>query len=233
MEIEILELFKTIQGEGILQGMPSIILRLPGCNLQCAWCDTKHILSNKGRSVHFGYLLEEIGQMDCRNIIITGGEPLINDNIIEITKILKSFDYHITIETNGTILKPVICDLISISPKLKNSNPYSENSEQYTFYENIRENTDILKYYISRYNYQLKFIVESEHDIAEMFSLLEQIREVDKERILITPQAATKIELMEKQKLILKYCLKYNLRYGNRLQLQLWDDDNSERKELL
>ncbi len=122
--LKVSEIFYSIQGEGILAGVPSVFVRLSGCNLRCAWCDTPYASWNpEGDYKMLGSIIADVRRRWPSHVVVTGGEPMIADKIVELTKGLKDIDLHVTIETAGTVYKPVVCDLMSISPKLANSTP--------------------------------------------------------------------------------------------------------------
>ncbi|MCS7180168.1 MAG: 7-carboxy-7-deazaguanine synthase QueE, partial [bacterium] len=84
MYFKISEIFFSIQGEGLLQGLPFIFLRFCGCNLKCRWCDTKYAWEN-GNNLSEIEILKEIERFKCKRICFTGGEPYLQ----EIEKIFK------------------------------------------------------------------------------------------------------------------------------------------------
>jgi 7-carboxy-7-deazaguanine synthase len=104
----IAEIFRSIQGEGRNQGRPCTFIRLSGCNLRCAWCDTAGALSG-GESRSIQEVLEQTGSLGGRYICITGGEPLIqSDDLLLLLGQLMMHGYEIDIETNGTLdFRPV------------------------------------------------------------------------------------------------------------------------------
>src|SRR5512142_50016 len=123
-ELKIAELFYSIQGEGALIGVPSVFVRTSGCNLRCSWCDTPYTSWHpEGTELSLGQILDEVLAHPARHVVVTGGEPMIAPEIIPLTERLREASLHITIETAGTVFKPVACDLMSISPKLSNSTP--------------------------------------------------------------------------------------------------------------
>lgn len=69
LKIPISEIFFSIQGEGLLQGIPSVLVRLSGCNLNCAWCDSK---MKSSYVVSFEELINQISKYNCKYIILTG-----------------------------------------------------------------------------------------------------------------------------------------------------------------
>lgn len=212
------EIYFTVQGEGLLQGVPSIILRTPGCNLNCIWCD-----SDEGSSLKFLCKAEDLFQymmsLNCTHLIITGGEPMIQKDIKEFTSELCERGIHLTIETNGTVASRVKANLISISPKLKNA----ENKSKTIDY-------DVLNYYIKNYPYQLKFVVRTEADFREIKNVLSNLDTYDHDRILAMPLASSKKEIEETGKSVVELCKKYNIRYADRMQLRLWEEELDERK---
>lgn len=95
------ENYKSINGEGPLQGYPTVILRLTGCNLRCVYCDTKYSYF-EGKRIHFDEILKRISAFKIKNILITGGEPLCQPLIIDLCSILLKKNFIVSIETNGS-----------------------------------------------------------------------------------------------------------------------------------
>ena len=108
--------------------------------------------------------------------VVTGGEPMIAPEIKLITQRLKEHEYHITIETAGTVYEDVTCDLMSISPKLKNSTPWKREKGRYAeHHERTRYQPDVLKKLISQYEHQLKFVVMKPEDLLEVRQIVNDI----------------------------------------------------------
>lgn len=101
--MKLVEIFKSIQGEGKNQGKPTVFIRMAGCNLNCSWCDTPHS-HEKGHEFDNDQILMKVGGQGCKEICITGGEPLlqVSDLRLLLTR-LSRLGYSIEIETNGTI----------------------------------------------------------------------------------------------------------------------------------
>jgi len=112
--LKINEIFYSVQGEGFHTGMPCVFVRLSGCNKKCSWCDTKH---NTGTNMTVKEIVKEIKKYKVKNIVITGGEPTIQDTE-ELAKELSNLDYFVAMETNGTGSVSDV-DWITISPKDK------------------------------------------------------------------------------------------------------------------
>ncbi|HXU50202.1 MAG TPA: 7-carboxy-7-deazaguanine synthase QueE, partial [Candidatus Binatia bacterium] len=119
--MKISEIFYSVQGEGMLTGVPSVFVRTSGCNLRCTWCDTPYTSwQPEGEERTIDSIVREVNGYNAAHVVITGGEPMIAPAIAELTQALTQ---HITIETAGTVFVDVRCDLMSISPKLANSTP--------------------------------------------------------------------------------------------------------------
>ncbi|MBI4908810.1 MAG: 7-carboxy-7-deazaguanine synthase QueE, partial [Acidobacteria bacterium] len=122
--MKISEIFYSIQGEGVLAGVPSVFVRTSGCNLRCVWCDTPYTSwSPEGVDMTIAAIVERVAADSKGHVVVTGGEPMIQPQIGELTRALRGLGQHITIETAGTVAPEVECDLMSISPKLSNSTP--------------------------------------------------------------------------------------------------------------
>src|SRR5687767_4831943 len=123
------ELFHSIQGEGKLVGVPSVFVRASGCNLRCTWCDTPYASWDpEGEEFAVDEIVRRVGAHDeggapPKHVVVTGGEPMIMPDVVELCDALKSRSHHVTIETAATVYKPVKLDLASLSPKLSNSMP--------------------------------------------------------------------------------------------------------------
>jgi 7-carboxy-7-deazaguanine synthase len=112
--LKINSIFYTIQGEGSHVGTPAIFIRLSDCNLACSFCDTEFL---SGDLMDEQEILEEIFNYDCKFIVLTGGEPSMQ-NINTLCELLKKEDYYITMETNGMFeLTTDKIDWICLSPK--------------------------------------------------------------------------------------------------------------------
>src|ERR1700756_1245194 len=106
-------------------GTPSVFIRTSGCNLRCVWCDTPYTSwKPEGNELALTEILQRVRSYQARHVVVTGGEPIIFEPIVELTERLREVGLHITIETAGTVFQKVACDLMSISPKLANSTPH-------------------------------------------------------------------------------------------------------------
>ena len=217
------EIFYSLQGEGLLAGVASVFIRLAGCPLRCKWCDTKYAWD---RTAGAHYTIEKILQMvqqwPCDFVVITGGEPMINSELLQLARKLKAAGKHITIETAGIAYVPDLpCDLMSISPKLSNSTP--EDSKLAAIHENSRLDLAVLRELIDNYNYQLKFVVDSPDDLPEIRQTIEGTGNIDSKKVMLMPQAATRDELLAKSPMVAELCKQTGFAFSQRLHILLWN----------
>ncbi len=225
------EIFYSLQGEGFLAGVPSVFVRLAGCPLRCRWCDTKYAWDEKaGQDYTIAKIVDTVlrkespGQQNqSKFVIVTGGEPMINSDLPQLVQELKAADKHITIETAGIAFIPdLACDLMSISPKLSNSNP--KDPALATIHKDSRLDLAVLGKLIDSYKFQLKFVVDSENDLPEIQETLEKIGNVDSENVMLMPQAATRDELLTKSQMVADMCKRTGFAFCQRLQVLLWNN---------
>jgi len=221
--MKISEIFYSIQGEGILAGVPSVFIRTSGCNLRCTWCDTPYTSwKPEGYQMMYGPMLTEIRRHWCGHVVLTGGEPMILPDIVELTQKIKEIDQHITIETAGTMYQNVICDLMSISPKLSNSTPYDREEGIYAEkHEELRYQPEVLKQLISEYNYQLKFVISSVDDVREAREMVRELG-VERDRVLLMPEGTTREVINERARWLVEVCKDFGYRYCPRLHIDIW-----------
>ncbi len=96
------EIFKSIQGESTYAGIPCVFVRLTGCNLRCSYCDTTYAYE-EGIDMSVNEIVNKIEDYDCKNVCITGGEPLLQRNVYKLINLLKTKSYKIFVETNGAL----------------------------------------------------------------------------------------------------------------------------------
>lgn len=116
MTYPIIEMFYSLQGEGVYMGTPAYFIRFGGCNLHCEWCDTKESWDN--HQVIEKKLEAIVENIPCKRVVLTGGEPTLQ-NLEPLITELKKRGHEVAIETNGTNIIPDDWDLdwIAVSPK--------------------------------------------------------------------------------------------------------------------
>jgi 7-carboxy-7-deazaguanine synthase len=223
------EIFYSIQGEGILTGVPSVFIRTSGCNLRCRWCDTPYASwQPEGEDLSTGDILKRTETWPAsRHVVLTGGEPMIARGIRELAHALKERGFHITIETAGTVSPDgIACDLASLSPKLTHSTPLPGEIETGWIerHERLRLQPEVLRAWLDQCaEYQLKFVVSSDADVEEIRALLALVgREVPPDRVLLMPEGRTMEELRARSAWLVDVCRQSGHRFCHRLHIELF-----------
>ena len=206
--MKVVEIFKSLDGEGLRAGFPATFIRLEGCNLRCSYCDTRYSYQNAEYTIMTPEeIYTKVYKLGCNRITLTGGEPLIHEDVEQLVDILTQNGFEVNIETNGSINisnyinKPNV--IITMDYKCPSSGMCDEM---------LLTNLPIL-----RRGDVLKFVVGSKEDLDACRDL---IKRVDCQ-IYISPVFG-KIELKE----IAEYILEHDMQ-NCRLQVQLhkivWD----------
>ena len=222
----ITEIFKSIQGEGTRAGLPCIFVRLTGCNLRCTWCDTPYTSwAPEGRDMPLDAILAEARGHESTHVVVTGGEPMIVEDVVPFTQALKNAGLHVTIETAGTVHQPVACDLMSISPKLANSTPHDREGGRWAAqHDRLRYQPEVLKKLIADYAYQLKFVVAAPEDLEEIGNILKETG-ADRSRVVLMPEGTDSETLRDRSRWLAEICKRERFRLGPRLHIDLYGNE--------
>lgn len=234
------EIFHTLQGEGPGTGRPAVFIRASLCNLHCRWCDTDYTWNWEGtpwphdRDDEPGYakfrkdeqiidldaeaVAERVRSFPCRHLVLTGGEPLLQDEgFAEVLKALNADGTPCTaeVETNGTrIPHPSLETLVTqfnVSPKLANSgNP-----------EELRLADEPLTWFTASPKAWFKFVISSPADLDEV-RILQNRLGLAPDRIFLMPEARSPEELAERTLWLADLCRDEGYRFSQRLHLALW-----------
>lgn len=220
--MRIAELYSSRQGEGLLTGTESVFVRASGCNLRCWFCDTPYTSwTPEGDDLPIAEIISAVLRYPARHVVITGGEPMLFAELIPLTQELRALGRHITIETAGTLYLPVVCDLMSVSPKLANSTPSRERDARWSRrHEAARHVPGVIRRLLTEYPYQLKFVVDRPDDLSETQAYLRQFPGVDPARVLLMPQGIDLAELTAKATWLEPYCAEHGFRYCPRKHIE-------------
>ena len=127
---------------------------------------------------------------------------------------------HVTIETAGTVYKAVVCDLMSISPKLKNSTPDGEWAARH---DQLRIQPDALTRLMRLCDYQLKFVVSRPEDLEEIREVISNVA-ADRKKVILMPEGTNPAKLREKALWLAELCKREGFRFGPRLHIDIWGD---------
>ncbi len=204
--------------------MPSVFIRTSGCNLRCTWCDTPYTSWHpEGKPWSVNKILRKVADYPARHVVITGGEPLLTPEVVELSTAIKRAGLHLTIESAGTIFQPVACDLMSLSPKLSHSTPWKKANGRFApMHERNRLRFDVVQKFIDAHDYQLKFVVNRLEDFTEIDDFLRRLRRRDPSRVLIMAQGKTRSELKKRTEWILEACKQHGYGFTPRLHIELF-----------
>jgi 7-carboxy-7-deazaguanine synthase len=222
--MRIAEIFYSVQGEGLLVGVPSAFVRTTGCPLRCVWCDSPYTSwQPEGETLSVDQILARIAGYPTKYTVVTGGEPMVAAGIDTLCRRLRDAGHHLTIETAAVSFSPVACDLASLSPKLSNSIPHLRDGGRHALkHDEQRLRPDVIRAFMGHCDYQLKFVIEGEQDIGEVLALLDRLPPVVPDRVLLMPQGVTTDALRERGPWIAELCKRHGFRFCPRLHIDLF-----------
>jgi len=210
LQLEICEIFYSLQGESTYAGRPCIFVRVSGCNLNCSWCDTSYA-NQESQPMTFNQILKKVASFNCNLVEITGGEPLLQDSTPTLISMLLEKNYQVLLETNGSkSIKNIHPNCIKI---IDIKCPSSNESDSFLF-ENLNCLTE---------HDEIKFVISSRKDYEFAKSITEnRLTRISQNRIHLSPVFG-QISLEN----IAAWMIEDNLRA--RLSLQqhkiIWDPD--------
>ncbi|PHS00013.1 MAG: radical SAM protein [Blastopirellula sp.] len=220
--MRVAEIYKSIQGEGRLTGTESVLVRASGCNLRCWFCDTPFASWHpEGEDLSVAEVLGRIELLNCQHVILTGGEPMLFAELIPLCEGIRQRGRHITIETAGTLYLPVVSDLMSISPKMKNSAPDpKEHARWHQRHEQSRKSPEVIRRLIDEYECQFKFVIDHLDDCGEVLAYLDEFLEINRDDVYLMPQGTTLEEITIKGEWLEPWCAENDLHYCPRRQIE-------------
>jgi 7-carboxy-7-deazaguanine synthase len=220
--MKIIEIYRSVQGEGLLTGVPSVFVRASGCNLRCWFCDTPYTSWRpEGSDLSIDEIVAQVEEWDTQHVIVTGGEPMLFSELIPLCDQLRAIGRHITIETAGTLHLPVACDLMSISPKLTSSAPSAAVHPLWSRrHERERHRPAVIRRLLAEYQYQLKFVIDTRADLGEVRSYLEEFPEIVRGRVLLMPQGTDQEQLAVRSVWLRAHCEEAGFIFCPRKQIE-------------
>lgn len=221
--LEISEIFESIQGEGPSTGRPGLFLRLAGCNLACDFCDTRYAWDwdrfdrhQESISLELDEIAERVRSSRTRRLIVTGGEPLLQQ--VALGHLLEGLvaDVQVELETNGTrVPSPTLARHVAqfnVSAKLSNSGQPLERRLHGAALLALRDTEHAW----------LKLTVQTDADIEEADRLVSQL-DWPPQRVCLMPLANSAQELHSRAPRVAAACVARGFTYSHRLQLELFE----------
>ncbi len=173
--MRICEIYQSIQGETYLAGNPTTIIRSAGCNMNCTYCDTKYALEY-GKEMNIENILREVKRLDWRYVMLTGGEPLMQEEALVLSKRIVEEGFVLSIETNGSYDVSSYCSGAIIVMDIKT--PGSGFSDYNRF-----ENIDCIKRKDC-----VKFVITSQKDFVWTANVIKEYKILSKtENVFLSP----------------------------------------------
>ena len=171
LSLKVSEIFYSLQGEATRVGLPTVFIRLTGCPLRCTWCDTTHAFSG-GRRLALDEILAQVHPFAAKQICVTGGEPLAQQNCLNLLAALCDAGYDVSLETSGALdialVDPRVARIVDL--KAPSSGESAKNN-----WKNIDllVARDELKFVLAdRTDYEWARQIIDEHQLAERCPLL-------------------------------------------------------------
>jgi 7-carboxy-7-deazaguanine synthase len=164
--------------------------------------------------------VRQVTDVECRHVVVTGGEPFIQ--VAELTEVcarLADAGRHVTVETNATVFAPVAADLMSISPKLRNSTPVGDAWE--ARHERRRLAPDVIRAFLGAYECQVKFVIDAQGDLDEVHALRDEVA-IPAEDIVLMPQGLTADETQPRMAWLAAACTRHGYRLSPRMHIDIW-----------
>ena len=232
------EIFHTLQGEGLSLGAPAVFLRLALCNLHCQWCDTPYTWNWEGSPWQHqdgrkfskadqileltpAEVAEIISRFSCDRLVLTGGEPLLQQaELIKLARLLPHVR-HFEVETNGTQIPhqdfedfPI---QFNVSPKLSNSG----------MEEKLRLKPEALRHLAAHPDTVFKFVVCSQSDLAEVGEIRDSFG-IPSNRIILMPEGRDPATLQKRSLWLADICRDHGYRFSPRLHVLLWGNKRAK-----
>ncbi|MGM0441163.1 MAG: 7-carboxy-7-deazaguanine synthase QueE [Elusimicrobiota bacterium] len=155
-------------------GKPAVFVRLSGCNLNCTWCDTSYARSG-GKNMSRSKILKKINEFNCSLVVITGGEPLLQENCLELLKDLIQAKYRVVLETNGSKLIKYIPEKVKIVMDLKT--PSSKETDK----------NNLLNLNFLKQKDEIKFVIKNKEDFFWAVDFIKNIKDIQVGEFLFSP----------------------------------------------
>jgi len=169
--IKINEIFYSIQGESSYAGCPTVFVRTTGCNLRCYYCDTKYSYHD-GEFLTEDRILEAIQSHGCKHVCVTGGEPLLQRNILSLMSLLCELGFLVSLETSGSKSLTGVDSRVKIVLDVKTPDSGERNSFLISNLNNLEAHTEFKFVICSDADFDWSINFCRQHDLFSKFTVL-------------------------------------------------------------
>jgi 7-carboxy-7-deazaguanine synthase len=208
LSLDICEIYETLMGEGVSSGFPCTIIRLGGCNLDCTYCDTKYAIRDH-RKLPLDVILNRVRNPYPSRVLVTGGEPLIQQETPMLLKCLLDKGHKVYLETNGSM------DVSSIDPqvvKVMDLKCPASGQQDRNCYQNLKHLTS---------RDEIKFVIADRKDFQWARKILKRYSILNQVTVLFSP-----VESCLEPYVLAEWILKEELEVKFQIQLHkiLWGE---------
>jgi len=208
-KLKVNEIFYSIQGESSMAGKPCVFIRLTFCNLRCTYCDTEYAFY-EGKEMSFEEILKEIEKYECNLVEITGGEPLVQEKVLDLMKELCEREYMVMLETGGSLPIENVDKRVKIIMDLKTP---TSGMEKKNLFENLT--------HIKKFD-EIKFVIGNKSDYEWSKDMILKYNLTDKATVLMSP-VFNEINNIELASWILEDRL--NVRFQLQMHKYIWSPE--------
>jgi 7-carboxy-7-deazaguanine synthase len=205
--LKVNEIYFSIQGESSKAGLPCVFVRLTYCNLRCVYCDTEYAFY-AGDDYNIEGILSEVKKYNCRLVELTGGEPLVQTQSLDLMKRLCDEGYEVMLETGGSLSIKEVDPRVMVIMDLKCP---SSGMMRKNYYENIN--------YLKKTD-ELKFVIGSREDYDWMKEIIEKYK-LDKKFAILVSVVFDQLEPVTLVEWVLED--KLNVRFQLQMHKFIWD----------
>lgn len=169
--LKVNEIFYSIQGESSFAGLPCVFVRLTYCNLRCTYCDTEYAFY-EGKDMSIDEIIEEVKKYNCNLVEVTGGEPLVQKESLELMKKLCDANFQVLLETSGSLPIEDVDKRVTIIMDLKTPSSRMMKKNLYSNIEHLKPQDEVKFVIGNREDYEWAKKIISEYKLTEKCKIL-------------------------------------------------------------
>jgi 7-carboxy-7-deazaguanine synthase len=170
-QLKIFEIFYSLQGESSRVGLPTIFIRLSGCPMRCHYCDTAYAFQG-GSMMTIDEIIKTIKKYDTSYVTVTGGEPLVQKEVLSLLKVLADQNYEVSLETGGGLSIKEVDPRIKIILDIKTPESGEEKKNHWDNLNLIHSKDEIKFVLCSREDYDWAKKILNQYKLAEKCDVL-------------------------------------------------------------